>query len=97
MIIKIDIPSIYLVEAKGDYIQVKTEDKNYTVHSTLKKIEILTLIFKKDNLLKTELKGIIIGHFTTDEFLIYCTNKTEFNKRILAMIHQRITSVIDSL
>jgi len=38
-LIKIDIPSIYLVEAKGDYIQVKTDDKNYTVHSTLKKIE----------------------------------------------------------
>ena len=38
-LIKIDIPSIYLVEAKGDYIQIKTEEKNYTVHSTLKKIE----------------------------------------------------------
>ena len=38
-LIKIDIPSIYLVEANGDYIKVKTEDKNYTVHSTLKKIE----------------------------------------------------------
>ena len=38
-LIKIDIPSIYLVEAKGDYINVKTDDKNYTVHSTLKKIE----------------------------------------------------------
>ncbi|MCB4807978.1 LytTR family DNA-binding domain-containing protein [Tamlana sp. 62-3] len=38
-LIKIDIPSIYLIEAKGDYIQVKTEDKNYTVHSTLKNIE----------------------------------------------------------
>ncbi|OUR94601.1 DNA-binding response regulator [Flavobacteriales bacterium 34_180_T64] len=38
-LIKIDMPSIYLIEAKGDYINVKTEDKNYTVHSTLKKIE----------------------------------------------------------
>jgi DNA-binding LytR/AlgR family response regulator len=38
-LIKIDIPSIYLVEAKGDYILIKTETKNYTVHSTLKKIE----------------------------------------------------------
>lgn len=38
-LIKIDIPSIYLVEAKGDYIYVKTEKQNYTVHSTLKKIE----------------------------------------------------------
>ena len=38
-LIKIDIPSIYLIEAKGDYIHLKTEDRNYTVHSTLKKIE----------------------------------------------------------
>lgn len=38
-LIKINIDSIYLIEAKGDYIQVKTDDKNYTVHSTLKKIE----------------------------------------------------------
>ena len=28
-----------MVEAKGDYINIKTEDKTYTVHSTLKKIE----------------------------------------------------------
>lgn len=38
-LIKIDIPSIYLIEAKGDYINVKTHAKNYIVHSTLKKIE----------------------------------------------------------
>jgi len=38
-LIKIDIPTIYLIEAKGDYIQIKTSGKNYTVHSTLKKIE----------------------------------------------------------
>ncbi|MCG1037262.1 LytR/AlgR family response regulator transcription factor [Polaribacter sargassicola] len=38
-LIKIDVPSIYLVEAKGDYIKIKTEDKDYIVHSTLKKVE----------------------------------------------------------
>ncbi|PQJ81655.1 LytR/AlgR family response regulator transcription factor [Polaribacter glomeratus] len=38
-LIKIDLSSIYLIEAKGDYINIKTEDKNYVVHSTLKKIE----------------------------------------------------------
>ena len=38
-LIKIDLPTIYLIEAKGDYILVKTDTKNYTVHSTLKKIE----------------------------------------------------------
>lgn len=38
-LIKINFESIYLIEAKGDYILIKTDDKNYTVHSTLKKIE----------------------------------------------------------
>ena len=38
-LIKIDLPSIYLIEAKGDYIKIKTDNKDYTVHSTLKKIE----------------------------------------------------------
>lgn len=38
-LIKIGIASINIVEAKGDYIHIKTENKNYIVHSTLKKIE----------------------------------------------------------
>ena len=38
-LIKIDIPTIYLIEARGDYILIKTSGKNYTVHSTMKKIE----------------------------------------------------------
>ena len=38
-LIKIDALSVYLVEAKGDYINIKTEENNYRVHTTLKKIE----------------------------------------------------------
>lgn len=38
-LIKIEMASVYIVEAKGDYIHIKTEGKNYIVHSTLKKIE----------------------------------------------------------
>lgn len=38
-LIKIDIPNIYLIEAKGDYIHVKTDTANYIVHSSLKKIQ----------------------------------------------------------
>ncbi len=37
-LIKIEFNSVNVVEAKGDYILIKTENKNYTVHSTLKKI-----------------------------------------------------------
>ena len=38
-LIKIEFDTVNVVEAKGDYILIKTESKNYTVHSTLKKIE----------------------------------------------------------
>ncbi|ANH60757.1 Transcriptional regulatory protein YpdB [Dokdonia donghaensis DSW-1] len=38
-LIKIVFDNIFLIEAKGDYVLIKTEGKNYTVHSTLKKIE----------------------------------------------------------
>jgi len=38
-LVKIEFKSVTMVEAKGDYIQIKTDNKNYVVHSTLKKIE----------------------------------------------------------
>jgi len=38
-LIKIEFNLVTIVEAKGDYIHIKTEGKNYIVHSTLKKIE----------------------------------------------------------
>lgn len=38
-LVKINFAAIDLIEAKGDYILIKTENKNYTVHSTLKKIK----------------------------------------------------------
>lgn len=38
-LIKINFTSISVIEAKGDYILIKTDSKNYTVHSTLKKIQ----------------------------------------------------------
>ena len=63
--------------------------------SNLKQRDYVTAAFKKDSAFKLELRGLIIGHFTTDEFVIYSKSKSDFNKRILAMIQQRITSVID--
>lgn len=38
-LIKIEMSSIDIIEAKGDYILIKTSSKNHTVHSTLRKIE----------------------------------------------------------
>ena len=38
-LIKIDMSTINIVQANGDYIIIKTDLQNYTVHTTLKKIE----------------------------------------------------------
>ncbi|WPR72520.1 LytTR family DNA-binding domain-containing protein [Flavobacterium sp. NG2] len=38
-LIKINLEEVTIIEAKGDYIHIKTEAKNYIVHSSLKKIE----------------------------------------------------------
>ncbi|MGV1011580.1 MAG: LytR/AlgR family response regulator transcription factor [Flavobacterium sp.] len=38
-LIKIEISTINFIQANGDYILIKTEGSNYTVHTTLKKIE----------------------------------------------------------
>jgi thioredoxin-related protein len=62
-----------------------------------KQKEFIETAFKKDATFKSEIKGLIIGHFTVIEFTIYNSNKSDFNKRILTMILQRIKGVMASL
>lgn len=38
-LIKIDIPTITVIQAMGDYINIKTDSSSYKVHTSLKKIE----------------------------------------------------------
>ncbi len=38
-LVKINFSEINVIEAKGDYIRIKTDGKSHIVHSTLKKIE----------------------------------------------------------
>lgn len=37
-LIKLNLDDISIIEAKGDYINIKTDSESFTVHSTLKKI-----------------------------------------------------------
>jgi hypothetical protein len=67
---------------------------NFEVLSTLEKHDYIFKAFNRDTSFKLELKGLIIGHFTEDEFTDYCCNKNDFNKRILTMIKERLISVL---
>ncbi|HSQ45752.1 MAG TPA: hypothetical protein VLM44_02415 [Lutibacter sp.] len=62
--------------------------------SDLKKVEFIERAFLKDSLLRNEIKGIIIGHFTLDEFSIYKNFIKESNKRILTMVKEGILNTL---
>lgn len=64
-----------------------------TGYDDVKKRSVLSNIFKRDTQLKTELKGMIIGQFTAEEYLVYEGMSSDMNKRILAMLKERLQSV----
>ena len=44
-----------------------------------------------------ELRGMILGQFTVEEYQFYCEHSSEVNKRIKGMMVQRVVSGIDEL
>lgn len=89
-LIKIEIPLVTIVEAKGDYIHIKTENKNYIVHSTLKKIEdkLPTDLFLKvhrsfiintKKIIDIEDNSVLIGK---DVIPVSRSNRPELMKRL---------------
>lgn len=89
-LIKIDIQSVNVVEAKGDYIHIKTEGKNYIVHSTLKKIEEKlpsslflkvhrTYIINTKKIIDIEDNSVLIGK---DVIPVSRANRPELMKRL---------------
>jgi hypothetical protein len=67
---------------------------SFEVLSDPEKQDYLFSTFNRDNSFKLELKGIIIGHFTKDEFTDYGCTKNNFNKRILTIIKERLISIL---
>lgn len=90
-IIKLQHP--LLVEYFKEYLLVKK--CKFADLSESKRVAFIKAAFLRDNSFKAELKGLIIGQFTVEEFSLYNKYKSDFNKRILTMIEQRILSVIN--
>ena len=69
--------------------------RNKIIINELEQIRMKGLIqklFKTNNRLKIELRGLIIGLFTIDEFKEYSSQSSNLNKRINNIIEQRINS-----
>ena len=74
-----------------NYLKKKKID--FSGLSELQKNEVISKAFKNDNLFKTEIRGLVIGHFTLEEYNMYQTIAADSNKRIMAMIEERLQSV----
>ncbi len=72
---------------------VKRKKIDFQGLSSEKKNDLLSKIFKNDNIFKTELRGMIIGQFTVSEFASYQKISSDANKRILTMAKERLLSV----
>lgn len=78
---------------------LKKRKIDFTILSEEKKKAKIKSILEKDINFKNQILGIVIGHFSVDEFLIYADKSSEFNKRIIQMIIQRLqsnTSIINN-
>ncbi len=61
--------------------------------SGFEKKELIAGAFAKDHSLKLELRGMVLGLLTKEEFETYTTISNSMNKRIVNMLQERIQSV----
>ncbi|WP_290697578.1 glyoxalase [Lacinutrix sp.] len=81
-----------LVEVFRHYI---SKHKNVFYELTLeRRLHYIDNAIHKDIKFRNALKGIIIGQFSTDEYLLYIENSSALNKRMMTITIQRLQSSI---
>ena len=69
--------------------------KNHFYELTLeKRLDYITYALQKDLKLRNSLKGMIIGHFTVEEYDSYIQNSSALNKRMMNMVIKRLQDQI---
>ena len=76
----IEIFQNYIEQHKGIYHKFNLNEKLNYIESCL----------IKDQKLRNYLKGIIIGHFTLEEYGIYKKQSSELSKRMINMLNERL-------
>ena len=79
---------------KNHFKTTKFKFENLSVE---KKKQFIENTLLKDVALQNELKGIIIGFFTKEEYEAYSKSTNNINKRIFGIIKERINSNLGEL
>ncbi len=81
-----------LIEVFRNYIN-KHKSVFYDL-SLEKRIDYIENAIQKDMKLRNSMKGMIIGQFTVEEYLIYIENSSALNKRMMHIVKERLLSNI---
>ncbi len=84
-----------LVEAFKNYAH-KHKDVFFSL-SPPKKMAYIEHAIQRDIKFRNSLKGMVIGLFTTDEYLTYIKNSSALNKRMMQLVCQRIQANVQLL
>ncbi|WP_010227643.1 hypothetical protein [Gillisia marina] len=83
------------VEVFRNYI--KKHKNSFHTYSVEKKLSFIENAIQRDIKFRNSLKGIVIGQFTTEEYLLYIENSSALNKRMMNILKERMFSNIQLL
>ncbi|MFD2823556.1 glyoxalase [Lacinutrix iliipiscaria] len=92
-ICKLQVP--LFIEVFKNYVQ-KHKDVFYSL-TIEKRIDYIENALQKDMKLRNSLKGMVIGLFTTEEYLIYIKNSSALNKRMMSIVKNQLLGNIQLL
>ncbi|WP_341215865.1 glyoxalase [uncultured Wocania sp.] len=81
-----------LIEVFKNYV-VKHKSVFYDL-SLQKRMDYIENAIQKDMKFRNSIKGMVIGLFTVEEYLIYIENSSALNKRMMNIVKERLLSNI---
>ncbi|MDN3686587.1 glyoxalase [Cyclobacterium jeungdonense] len=76
---------------------IATKKLQFSQLSEKEKTNFIESSFHKDIAFRNEIRGLVIGHFSTAEFLLYAAMQHEINRSINTILKERISSNRESL
>lgn len=74
----------YIKKRKNTFYDLTLEERMHYIENAI----------QKDMKFRNSLKGMIIGQFTVDEYLLYIKNSSALNKRMMNIVKDRLQSNI---
>ena len=80
----IEVFKNYAVKQKNTFFELSPDKKEKYIEN----------VIQKDIKFRNSLKGMVIGLFTTDEYVEYIKNSSNLNKRMMNMLIERLKSQV---